>query len=168
MPVSIRIRYDDHLVRDMIGRFATQIPKSGKRDVEEIANAMRRELRREITLKRLKWEGTLWRNIHVKRVDNNSMGIFIPLFGLHLDRMSPHWVSKKRRAHLGLGSSLTIEDWIRQKGTAGLKKAMRYRQKIYVRPHPWIDAGVRRASAVARKKARDAHNIRKTIKKKGK
>lgn len=167
MPTRIRFIYDDHLVRDMLGRFATQIPKAGMKDLEEIAKSARREMRRELTLQKINWTHTLWQNIRIQRIGKSGFGIFVPLYGIQLDTMSPHWVSVKRRAHLGLGTSLTIEDWIRSKGRGAFKQKTKGRRKIYVRPHKWIDRSVRRATLKAREKARQARNIKKTIRRKG-
>ena len=74
-----------------------------------------------------------WRNrllkygtgIEPRKLGKGSYGIFIPYYGIHLDRMSPHFVSLKK--------GRLITQWARQKGING--------KAIFVRPHPYVMMG---------------------------
>lgn len=163
----IHFRVNDKHVRDMFGRFATEIPKAGIKDLEEIAKMSRKEMRRELSLRNINWTYALWKNIRIERLGRKKFAIFVPIHGVHLDSMRPHWVSIKRKAHLGIGADLTVEDWIRTKGNAAFKKAVKHKTSIYVRPKPWISNAVRRSSRLARRKAKQGESIKRVIKRKG-
>ena len=74
-----------------------------------------------------------WRNrllkygtgIEPRKLGKGRYGLFIPYYGIHLDKMPPHFVSLKR--------GRLVTQWARAKGITG--------KAIFVRPHPYIMRG---------------------------
>jgi len=62
--------------------------------------------------------------------------VFVPLHGIFLDRMRPHWVSLKR--------GRLITQWAKSHGLGLEGSVIRETQnKIFVRPHPYVTAANR-------------------------
>ena len=77
------------------------------------------------------WRGKLLghKGIEARKIGRNKYGIFIPYYGIHLDRMSPHIVALKK--------GRLITKWAKQK--------LPYSGKFMrVRAHPYINRGYRR------------------------
>ena len=96
---------------------AWNLTQFGAREVKESHERTSERFRRKISA-----------GIQARKLGRNKYGIFIPIEGIWLDRMSPHWVSIKR--------GRLIFQWAKERGINA--------KAIKVNPHPFVDAGFRR------------------------
>jgi hypothetical protein len=94
------------------------------------------------------FSGTLisGRGIRYEQAQNGRIGrLFIRLYGIWQDSMKPHFVTLKR-------SRKVLLSWAQQSRSQAIRlmaediaSGRRRQGAIYVKPHPWIKAGYRRA-----------------------
>jgi hypothetical protein len=129
--------FDIHVVKDEITPLLKRIQKNAPMTMEAMARDVTqdatRRLRMEVLRQHLIWRGTLLHGIKSEPITRFHWAVKVPMHGVALDSMEPHWVSLKR------GRNIT--EWARTaqnspwKGYAprGLPRAIR------VNPHPWIN-----------------------------
>ena len=92
------------------------------------------------------WRGTsggLLRTIMARRTSKNRSEVFMPRYGIALDRMKPHFVKLKR--------GRMIRQWALTKGNDRVKMVAAGEGSIWVRPHPYINAAFSKSFANLRK-----------------
>lgn len=124
-------------VRDKLGRFVTNIGKAADKDARLIAKIFSDWLKisLENSTRTGGWTGKLMQSLSRIHGSKGNYSIKIPLYGIYLDRMKPHRVSISREP---------LKDWIKEKYP---DYSSPY---IYVKPHPWIDEGLRLGRKYAR------------------
>lgn len=117
-------------------KVTAQMPKAIDRDSKQMAGIVRNNFRKAIQQRKLIWTRQLFDYTRVKKT-KYGYGVSIPEQGLFMDRMRPHWVSTYKHPEVakwaidhGLVNPLT------GKPPSG----------IYVKPHPWINAGYNTAA----------------------
>ncbi len=111
-------------MRELVKR----IPKVGLRETWNLTQFGARAVKEEHQRTSKKFTGKISRGIQARKLKQATYGIFIPIEGIYLDRMAPHWVSLKR--------GRMITQWARQRGVIG--------RAIKVHAHPFVNAGFRR------------------------
>ena len=115
--------------------------------IQEFGESAVKNLKREVQLKGLVWRGKLLGGIYWARLSRVRGELRMPLEGIYVDRMRPHWVKLKR--------GRLIRQWAIEHGifqTEGkpftgseLFAAAKEERSIFVRPHPFIDKPLRRS-----------------------
>ena len=124
-------------VRDRFGRFITNIGKAQDEDARAIARIFSDWLRISLRNATEKggWTGRL--DLSLARIQGSNKRYFIkiPLYGIYLNQMKAHRVSVSRPP---------LNEWIAD-NLPGYDA-----QYILVKPHPWIEDGLRWGRANAR------------------
>lgn len=95
------------------------------------AKRVQRNMRAELTMQGLIWSRRLWRGIQARRLSKYMSVVAVPIHGIRLDSMDPHFVKLKR--------GRLIRRWALQKGNENVRRVAMREGSIFVRPHPWID-----------------------------
>lgn len=103
----------------------TNTPKGVRRGLQRISQKVATELKRESSDN--VWRGDIQRDTKAEQVTENQWIVTMPLHGIYLDRMKPHWVTPYK--------TRDIYYWAEAKGPAGSENW----PSIYVRPHPFIN-----------------------------
>lgn len=107
-----------------------------------------REVKRSAKQAKIKtYTGTLYGNgIRWEQRENGTKGyLFMRQYAVFLDNMSPHWVSIKRTRTRLLNWALQARSARLRIGAERVANKQLPNMRVYVRPHPFIDAGVSRA-----------------------
>lgn len=131
------------VVKDEITPFLKKFPGKTRKAIGDglfkIAKRAQGNLRRELSRQHLTDTFRLWRGIEGRRASNIRSKVFIPLYGVQLDSMKPHYVSLKR------GRSVTkwTQRHVPLKTTHGKSRIYTgprggVKGALYVVPHPWI------------------------------
>jgi hypothetical protein len=115
------------------------LPKQIQDDVGEgmflIAKNYQRWLRYSLSISSERFEWKIYNGTRAVKLSNNRSVVKMPIEGVWLDSMIPH--------HVSLKPGRKISQWARARGIKA--------NVLFVRPHPFIDAGLRRG-AVTRNK----------------
>ncbi len=115
----------------------TRIPKIGLRETWNVTRFGAKVIRGQHQKTSVRFKGKISKGIRAKKLKKATYGITIPVEGIYLDRMAPHWVALKR--------GRLITEWARQRGIVG--------RAIKVHAHPFIQVGfmrmVNRADIIA-------------------
>jgi len=76
-----------------------------------------------------RWRNKIFRGIRAQKMSKFTSVVKIPIEGVWLDSMRPHWVSLKR--------GRLITQWAREKGFVG--------KSIFVHPHPFINTALKKS-----------------------
>jgi len=133
MVIALKLRVDDKLVRDKLGRIAAQIGPATHEEISQISKDIANAIAVNAKRKGLVWTGRLIQNIKSTR-KGKSYNITMPLYGIYQDRMKPHTVALKR------GRKIT--KWAREKGFNT--------KHVYVKPTPFIKAPLRQQTSMIR------------------
>ena len=129
MAEVISISVDTRKVENMLNGYQRNLPSAMDKMSKKIAGMYAAMYLTQLPRSRISpFTGHLFTKLQGQmtnpvRLGKGSYGVEIPLYGVYLDRMMPHWVSLKR------GRSITL--WAK-------KKLGRVPSKIFVRPHPFI------------------------------
>jgi len=126
-------------VADMLGRYATRLPRAANKDIKTIAEDYAFEMRQELNAQLLVWRGFLFGSCYVEPLERNAYAIPIPRYGHYIDKMQPHCAPL---------SSPVLMEWVKS-GRAAIRSTGRAppcpKGWIAVRPHPWMEVAFRRA-----------------------
>ncbi len=111
-------------MRELVRR----VPKIGLRETWNLTQFGARMIKEEHQRTSKKFREKISKGIKAKKLKEATYGIMIPVEGIYLDRMAPHWVSLKR--------GRLITQWARQRGIVG--------KSIKVHAHPFVQAGFMR------------------------
>ena len=134
MTITIDVRLKTGHVIDRIKRIRRNVPKQMGNAGYDYVKAAQRQVRFMHTKTSKSWRRSIWNSIQARRLSKNRSVLVIGQKGIFLDSMRPHWVALKR--------GRLINRWARDRG---LTQAAIAQKSIFVRPHPFIDAGLRRA-----------------------
>ena len=129
MAEIISISVDTRKVENMLNGYQRNLPSAMDKMSKKIAGMYAAMYLTQLPRSRISpFTGHLFTKLQGQmtnpvRLGKGSYGVEIPLYGVYLDRMRPHWVSLKR------GRSITL--WAK-------KKLGRVPSKIFVKPHPFI------------------------------
>ena len=129
IPVELRIR--DNGTFAYLRNLPKRVPIIGNRETWNLNQSGARLFKESAKRAGIKdWRRLLLSRtgIQPRKIGKNRYGIFIPLYGIFLDSMRPHFVSFKR--------GRLITRWAKQKGIKG--------RGIMVKPHPFVNRGFRR------------------------
>jgi len=114
-----------------VQRMIRSLPKHLEEEVGEsnfrFANVVKRSLKNQLMRTSQRFRKKIYNGIRAEKKSNFRSEVWMPIEGIYLDRMSPHVVALKR--------GRLITEWAREKGIKS-----RY---ITVKPHPFIDVGVK-------------------------
>ena len=129
MPVAVQVKIRDHGTFAYLKGLSSRTKKIGNLETWNLTQFGAKSLIQSAMAAGIKpWRGKLLkygRGIAPRKLGKGRYGIFIAQSGIWLDRMPPHFVSLKR--------GRLITQWAQEKGIKS--------KAIYVRPHPFIDAG---------------------------
>lgn len=134
MVIALKIIADTGKAEMLLSNISVKLPKEVAEAGYDLTKLAQRNLRLELTRQNLVWRKKLWNRIQARRISRNVSQLFIPIHGIRLDRMKPHWVKLKR--------SRLIRQWAMMKGNERVKNIAKRQGSIYVKPHPWIDAPI--------------------------
>ena len=141
-------------IRDKLNRFVTNLPRSAKRDSYNIAKKAGRTLQfsaRSAGIR--KWRGLLFNMLNRPvKAGENAYSVQIPEYGIYLDEMGEHVVSRLPRQ-----PNINLWMWAEKK-MGGMPPYMR------VHPHPWISKGLENARRKVRREFMNGHVVRSTKK----
>ena len=112
--------------------FFKNIDKNAKRvigdGVFKTCSNIANEIRIEVIRKDLIWTTRLHKSIRAKRFSILKSGVLVQKYGVQLDSMKPHFINLKK------GRKIT--KWAKKKKIKA--------KTLFVKPHPFIDAGLKR------------------------
>ena len=153
MVFSIRIsgfrEFDNY-----ISRLSVKIPKALLQDSKTIAKDFQKGLSDEIKAKDLDWQGILKR-IRIQKNGKKGYFLLMSRHGYYQDKMKPHWAPA--------GEGTILRQWIEQNFDNPGDYTRPY---LFVRPTPFIDAGLKRGRKKIRRRLRNGE-IARTFKKRG-
>ena len=131
-------------VRSRVGRFITTYSKEIAKSLDYVGDEYMFSLKRSARQKKLKWKDNLIPKIRTKRMSKSRVVVKMPIYGMYLDRMKPHYTSIEREP---------MRSWIKEKFGKG--RGMKGKgssehppifnkgklEAIWVRPHAWIEDG---------------------------
>lgn len=126
--IIIDVSVDMGRLRDRLHNISRNMPKNMGDAGYELMRKFAMNLRAQVMMKNLIWRRNLLRGIRAEKKNQNMSYVKMPLYGIYLDRMRPHWVSLKR--------GRLITQWARDKGIRA--------RGVYVKPHPFIVEGMTR------------------------
>ena len=142
MPIGATVRVKDNGTFMYLRNLPKRTKRIGLRQAWNLTQKGAKLLRVSAVNANIKpWRGLLLnpkKGIEARKLGKGRYGIFIPYYGIHLDKMSPHFVSLKR--------GRLITRWVNEK--IGKKGGA-----IMVRPHPYITRGYMRMVAQANRTA---------------
>jgi len=136
MPAIIQIKSNIYTIVKWIDKNRTRIPKVTERILDTVQDIISTELYWswvEAGIQEFTGRAEGWMFEWDRRY--KSTFLWLPVYAIYLDRMRPHLVYVRGKPEL--------EDWV-------LARFGFFVNKLYVRPHPWIERGVQRALAVLR------------------
>ena len=145
-------------IRDKLGRFITNLPRSAAKDSYDIARTTGRTLEFSALSAGIKgWTGDLFESLRnpVRRKsggNTNQYSIYIPIYGLYLNKMRDHYVPRKSEMPY-----LNLWMWADDK-LGGMP------QYLKVHGHPWIDEGLGKARVKIRERFANGETVRTTKK----
>jgi len=131
-----------------LNRIRRKLPSMTRKEMRKWGKILERDMKNSVRLSginrhkgELSTTGIDWRQ--GPRSDHGEL--FMRIYGVYLDSMSPHWVSVTRRRTRLLA-------WAKQARSSSIRTKARSVEKgelksfgVYVRKHPFIQAGYRRA-----------------------
>jgi hypothetical protein len=126
-----------------VQKLAGRLPKAMR---EEVGNAnfnysmlVRDSLRTQLMRVSERWRHNIWNGIQARKQSKFTSIVVMPQEGVWLDSMRPHWVWLKR--------GRLITQWAKDRGVKGKFAYFNNapQRLVFVRPHPFIDAGIRRS-----------------------
>jgi hypothetical protein len=126
-----------HVLKDeitpFVKKFEKQLPTEMESLSRDVAEDATRRLRMEVLRQMLIWRGTLLHGIQTRRLSRFNYATMVPLHGLMLDSMVPHYVNLSR--------GRLITDWARTSQHSPWRGSLprNLPKSIYVKPHPWIN-----------------------------
>ncbi len=127
MVIGVKIEVKDNAtayMRELVRR----VPKVGLRETWNLTQFGARAIRESHERTSEKFRGKISKGIRAKKLKHATYGINIPIEGIYLDRMAPHWVSLKR--------GRLITQWAKERGIVG--------KSIKVHAHPFVQVGFMR------------------------
>lgn len=130
--VNVRIRG-----MDRVQRLVSSLPKNLQEDIGNAnynyTKVVERNLKNQLMRTSQRWAGNskIYPGIRAQRMSKFKSVVKMPVEGVWLDSMKPHWVSLKR------GRKITR--WAEDRGVPGYGVTG---NAIYVRPHPFIDVAL--------------------------
>jgi len=128
--IAVELDVRDNGTLSYLKDLSVKVPKIGNREAWNLAQYGARELIDSAIeagirpwRKKLLTYGT---GIEPRKLAKGKYGIFIPHYGIKLDRMPPHYVSLKR--------GRLIQRWAKD-------KLGRTKGSVFVRPHPFVIRG---------------------------
>lgn len=132
----VGFQIDARRAMDTLDMYWKEMPNVSQEIQKDFGKSLRRSLRRSLATQNLIDTKYLYTNI--KWIQRKNRGYLrMPLYGIALDRMRPHFVKFKQ-------SRTRLIGWAERKGNLDVKVRAAYGGSIFVRPHPWIRAPVRR------------------------
>lgn len=128
----LSISVDTRKVENMLNGYVRNLPKLQDRVPKKIARMYAAMYLTQLPRSKISpFTGHLFTKLQSQmtnpvKLGKGSYGVEVPLHGIYLDRMRPHWVSLKR------GRIITL--WAKTK-MKYYRKGMR---SVFVIPHPWI------------------------------
>lgn len=140
------VTIDDRELKNWVTNSRKQLPVVSNKATERIALKNKAELRREISLRFLKWKGTLWNSVTAKSAfssDNETIWeVSMEEYGIMLNNMTPHWVSVTKNPVLAA--------WAEQKyGKFRFSGGGKVPRSLFIQaPHArgWFDKAFERAN----------------------
>ena len=122
MPTAVTVQVNDHGTFAYMRELVTRTEKIGLRETWNLTQFGARMIKEEHQLTSQKFREKISKGIKAKKLKRATYGITIPIEGIYLDRMAPHWVSLKR--------GRLITQWAKQRGIVG--------KAIKVHAHPCV------------------------------
>ena len=142
MAEIISISVDTRKVENMLNGYQRNLPSAMGKMSKKIAGMYAAMYLTQLPRSRISpFTGHLFTKLQSQmtnpvRLGKGSYGVEIPLYGVYLDRMRPHWVSIHPR-------NFPINKWAKERGYRG--------RSIFVSPKPFIHQSNREIRAKARK-----------------
>ncbi len=137
MVVVVEIRNREALTN--IQRIVDMFPLAVEDAGNDFGESAARRLRREVSVQGLIWRGKLLQGIRWVKQSGIGGELRMPLEGVYVDSMRPHWVKLKR--------GRLIRQWAYEKGHYIVRAAATAQRSIFVKPHPFIKAPIERTIA---------------------
>ncbi len=134
----VTIQVENRQAINNVNRITTMFPKAVEKGVNDFGRGLQRNMKGEVTRRKLVWTGKLHKSIRwVKK--KNGGELRMSRRGAAVDSMRPHrtWVRRGRKMHR----------WAMQKGNPGVKSIAQRQGFIFVKPHPFIQPVLQRAIA---------------------
>ncbi len=131
--VTVRNRKAFANISAIIKNFPVAVRKAG----DEFGESVVRRLKREVSVQGLIDTGDLHDRITYDRIRAGLGKVRMPLHGVMLDSMRPHYVLA--------AEGTRIQRWAFRKGNLGVRIKAASNKPIWVRPHPFIKAPIERA-----------------------
>ena len=128
MPIAVTVQVKDHGTFNYMRELATRTKKVGLRETWNLTQFGAKAIKEQHQLTSQNFRGKISKGIKAKKLKRATYGIMIPVEGIYLDRMAPHWVALKR--------GRLITQWAKQRGIVG--------KAIKVHAHPFVQAGFMR------------------------
>ena len=128
MVVAVTVQVKDHGTFNYLRELERKTKKVGLRETWNLTQFGARMIKEEHQRTSTKFRGKISKGIRAKKLKRATYGITIPIEGIYLDRMAPHWVALKR--------GRLITQWAKQKGIVA--------RAIKVHAHPFVQAGFMR------------------------
>ncbi len=125
MPVAVTVEIKDHGTFSYLREMVNRAPVIGRRETWNLTQIGARSIRESHERTSQKFTGKISKGIRARKLKRDTYGIFIPIEGIYLDRMVPHWVALKR--------GRLITEWAKQRGIVG--------RAIKVQAHPFVANG---------------------------
>lgn len=153
----IAIKVQTGRTQDMVRKLSQNIPKAGARGLYNLARHGVRVLKEEAKRAGIKhWGGgkrqLFSSQLRAKKMSKNTWSIFMPVHGIYLDSMKPHFVAFKK--------GRLITKWAQDKGFD--TKNM---PGITIKPHPFIASSLNRVRMKAQRTVQK--EINKEVRRKG-
>lgn len=130
MATAFSVETDSKRLLARIKNIQIKLPEEVGTSTYDMAKHAQRMLRRQLTKNGNVWSGKTWKSIRAKKVNKQKSIVTIRKQGIWLDSAKPHYVALRR------GRNIT--KWANSKGIKA--------KVLYVKPHPFIDDGLARAS----------------------
>jgi hypothetical protein len=142
MPVLVNVQVDTRSLKNTLNIMTIKLPREVAEAGMDLMYDMETRLRLEVAkggtersiTGPLIWRGKLWAGIQARKLSRNRSALFMPIHGIYLDRMKPHWVKLKR--------GRLVRRWAQEKGNARVQAVAQREGSIYVKPHPFIEVPV--------------------------
>ncbi len=137
-----------------VQRLARTLPVNLQEDIGnanyEYTKMVERNLKNQLMRASERWHGKIFNGIRAQRMSKFRSVVKMPIEGVYLDSMRPHWVSLKR--------GRLITQWADDKGIKGYGVTG---NAVYVRPHPFINTALNKSRRNLSKELRKG--VRKAI-----
>lgn len=147
--LEIRIRLDGvKITKSAISRIKKNMPMMGRQAMQEWGEVLVRDFKLAAEHAGIKnFTGRLQRNgIRWDQRPRGNIGrLFVVQHGIFLDSMRPHWVNITQRRRRLLLWGQQSQDELISDASVQIASGKRKTKAIFVRPHPWMRNGWRRA-----------------------